>query len=163
MAQWPPIEQLKGRPLGRVLIKMGLIKREQVHQALSVQKQARESVPIGQVLINLGHITEENLQLALAFQIGMSYIDVANLDITEEVLKQVTAQMAMTYRVLPVEYDASDNRLNVALDSADNFRATDDLQRLLGFKVEAFITDKESLGQALERYYGDRSESINEL
>ena len=44
MAEWPPIEQLKGRPLGRVLIKMRQIKREQVHQALKIQKESQQAV-----------------------------------------------------------------------------------------------------------------------
>ena len=69
----------------------------------------------------------------------------------------------MTYRVLPVDYDTASNKLSVALDTASNFRATDDLRTLLGFEVEALITDAEGLAKGLERYYGDSSESINEL
>lgn len=163
MADWPPIEQLKGRPLGRVLIKMGKIKREHVHKALSIQKESKKSLPIGQILINLGFIIEEDLKLALAFQLGMPYIDVANIDVADEVLKQITAQMAMTYRVLPVEYEESSHKLTVAIDSADNFRATDDLRTLVGFNVDAMITDSDALEKALNRYYSDKSESIGDL
>src|ERR1043166_5874966 len=39
----PPIDQLKGRPLGRVLIKMGRLTREQVHKALAVQVDQKKS------------------------------------------------------------------------------------------------------------------------
>src|SRR3954464_15591776 len=49
----PPIDQLKGRPLGRVLIKMGRLTREQVHQALGLQAEQKKkgtSTPIGQIL-----------------------------------------------------------------------------------------------------------------
>ena len=35
----PPVDQLKGRPLGRVLNKMGRVTREQVVDALNFQKQ----------------------------------------------------------------------------------------------------------------------------
>ena len=65
-------------------------------------------------------------------------------------LGQITAQMAMTYRVVPVEYDAKTNKLMIAVDTADNFRATDDLRTLLGFTVEAMISDREALEKALE-------------
>ena len=101
MADMPPVTQLKGRPLGRVLIKMGKLTREKVHKALSVQKESAGRVPIGQILINLGYIDEKDLSLALAFQLGMAFIDVDALDLAEEVVAKITGQMAMTYRVLP--------------------------------------------------------------
>jgi len=163
MAKMPPITQLKGRPLGRVLIKMGKLTRDKVHQALSVQKKSAKAIPIGQILLDLGYITEQDLQLALSFQIGMPYIDLSSIDIPEDVLKQITAQMAMTYRVLPVEYDAETNTLSIALDSADNFRATDDLHTLLDFNIKAMIADRDSLEKSLQRYYSDKTESIGDL
>ena len=43
--------------------------------------------------------------------------------------------MAKTYRIMPVEYNAVKKELTVALDSPDNFRATDDLSTLMGFRV----------------------------
>jgi len=163
MPAFPPIEQLKGRPIGRVLIKMRKITREQVHKALSVQKETARSVPLGQVLIELGYISAKDLNLALAFQLGMPYINVSDIGIPDDVISQITAQMAMTYRVLPVDYDESSNTLTIAVDSPDNFRATDDLRTLLGYTVKAMITDQDSLEKALGRYYSTDSESISEL
>src|SRR5271155_4959007 len=65
----PPIDQLKGRPLGRVLIKMGRLTREQVHQALALQAEQKKkgtSTPIGQILVDLGMISDRDRNLALA-------------------------------------------------------------------------------------------------
>ena len=163
MAELPAVGQLKGRPVGRVLMKMRKITREQLHKGLSVQKGSGTSVSLGRVLINLGYISEKELSLALAFQLGMEYVDLTDRDIPEETTSQLTGQMAMTYRVVPVDFDASRNALSIAMDSADNFRATDDLQMLLGFKITALITDTEGLEKALARYYSDKTESINEL
>ena len=163
MAEMPAISQLKGRPLGRVLIKMGKLTRDKVHQALKVQKESATAVPIGKVLVNLGYVTEEAVNLALAFQLGMSYVDLDKIDVPEDVVAQITAQMAMTYRVVPVEYDKPTNKLKIAVDSSDNFRATDDLHTLLGFSVEAMIAGHDALEHALERYYSTKTESINEL
>ena len=163
MAGFPPIGQLKGRPLGRVLIKLGKITRDKVHQALSLQKESAKSMPLGQVLMDLGYITERDLDLALAFQLGMDYVDLSEMDIPDDVINQITAQMAMTYRIVPVEYEEGNNTLTVALDSAANFQATDDLRRLLGFTIKAMIADKEALEGALSRYYSGKTESINEL
>jgi len=158
----PPVSQLRGRHLGRVLIKMGKLTRSQVHDALEIQKQ--KGGPIGQILVELGYITEDELHLALAAQVGMEPIDLRELDIPPEVIALVPAQMANTYGVVPVAYEPESNLLTVALASPDNFQATDDLKTLMGFNVKPCITTQEQLNAALSRYYPeDSAESINDI
>jgi len=160
----PPIEQLRGRTLGRILIKMGAVSREQVHECLKLQSQRQEKVQIGQIFLELGLIDEGQLRRALAAQRGMEYINIENVDIPREVIQKVPAQMAKTYRILPLEYDESGNELTVVLDSPENFRATDDLSTLMGFKVKAKMTDSETLEAGLRKYYEEsQDENIDEL
>jgi len=160
--KYPPIEQLKGRPLGRVLIKIGKITRAQVHEALQLQKQQRR--PLGQILIELGYLTAEDLQLALAFQIGMESADLSKVDIPQEVTDLLPAQVAHTYHVVPIDYDKETNLLTIAVDTPDNFQATDDLKTLMGFNVKAVIVPAEQLTQALQRYYPeDQTGSVTDL
>jgi len=161
----PPMEQLRGRTLGRVLIKMGVLTREKVHECLKIQKQRHGGMQIGQIFLELGLIDGKQLQIALAAQRGMEYVSLDNIDIPPAVIEKVPVQMAKTYHVIPVEYNQEQNELVVALDSSDNFRATDDLSTLTGFKVAAKITDPEALESALTKYYEgqDDKESINEL
>ena len=64
----PPVSALRGRPLGRVLIKLGMVTRAQVDEALARQR-ATYGV-IGQMLVDMGHVSEENVELALALQAG---------------------------------------------------------------------------------------------
>ena len=83
--QMPPSE-LKGRKLGRVLTKMGKVTREQVHEALSVQKTRK--VPIGQLLTELGYCTEGDVAAALAGQAGLEFVhDLATRTIPDEVIE----------------------------------------------------------------------------
>ena len=160
----PPIEQLRGRTLGRVLIKMGILTREKVHECLRIQKQRHGGVQIGQIFFELGLVDENQLQTALAAQRGMEYIDVNGIDIYPGVIEKVPAQMAKTYRIVPIEYNKEQNKLTVVLDNPSNFRATDDLGTLMGFKVTAKITDREALEKALTKYYETQpDENINEL
>jgi len=159
----PPVEQLKGRPLGRILMKMGVLARDKVHECLKIQNQRHGKVQIGRIFLELGLVDESQLQLALAAQRGMEYVDIDGLNIPADVIDKVPAQMAKTYHIVPIEYDKVQNELTVALDSADNFRATDDLSTLMGFKVNAKITDPETLEAVLAKYYETQDENINEL
>jgi type IV pilus assembly protein PilB len=158
----PPIAQLKGRPLGRILIKMGKLTRAQVSEALEVQKKKRG--PLGQLLIELGYVEKADVNRALAAQVGMESIRLADIDIPKNVIDMVPAQMAHAYRVIPTEYDRETNTLGVALADPDNFHATDDLKTLMGFAVVARITTPEDMSEALNRYYPEETaESINSI
>ncbi len=153
----PPIEQLRGRPLGRVLIKMGKINRAQVSEALEIQKKKRG--PIGQILIELGYVADTDLHYALAAQAGMEPITLANIDIDKGVIDKVTSQMANTYRFVPTDFDTATNTIAIALASPDNFHATDDLRTLMGYNVVARITTPDDLNDALNRYYPEEGEA----
>jgi type IV pilus assembly protein PilB len=128
-----------------------------------IQNQRHGKVQIGQIFLELGLVEESQLQLALAAQRGMEYLDIEGLNIPTDVIDKVPAQMAKTYHIVPIEYDKGQNELTVVLDSADNFRATDDLSTLMGFKVNAKITDPGALEAVLTKYYETQDENINEL
>ncbi len=160
----PPVEQLRGRPLGRILIKMGVLSREKVHECLEIQKQRGGDVRIGQIFVELGLVDETQLQVALAAKRGMEFASIDGLDIAKDVIEKVPAQMAKTYHIVPIQYNKEKNELVVALDNVDNFRATDDLRTLMGFAVTAKMTDRESLEAALNKYYETKQdENITEL
>jgi type IV pilus assembly protein PilB len=159
----PPAEQVAGRPLGRVLIKMGLLTREDVHECLRIQKERHGKVQIGQIFLEKKLIDEDGLRLGLAGQRGMDYVNLNDIDIPHHIIERVPGQMARTYRIVPIEYDAGMNKLTVVLDNPTNFRATDDLSTLMGFRVAAKITDEEALEAALNKYYETQEETINDL
>jgi len=155
------IRELKGRPLGRILVKMGKITRDQVYEALEVQRA--KGGPLGQILVELGYVDDKTRSLALAYQAGMEYVDLSSIDISEDVIRQIPTQMANAYKLVPLEYDEQSNHLVVAIASADNFRATDDLRTLMGFNVTAKIADPDQLDASLLKYYAVESESIGDL
>ena len=163
MAKDIPIEQLRGRTLGRIFVKMGILTREKVHECLDVQKKKGGGILLGQVMLELGLIDEKQLRKALAAQRGMEYVDLAGVELNHEIISLIPAQMANAYRVVPLEYDKSQNSMTVAIDSPDNFKATDDLSTLMGFKVKAKIASPADIDEVLKKYYSKEEESINDL
>jgi type IV pilus assembly protein PilB len=143
---------------------MGVLTREKVHECLKNQKQRKGTVQIGQIFLELGLIDEKQLQIALAAQRGMEYVNLGEIDIPLDVVEKVPAQMAKTYHIVPIHYNQDRNELTIVLDNPDNFRATDDLSTLMGFKVTAKVTDSKAVEDALNKYYETQSdENINEL
>ena len=163
MAKGTSVQQFKGRSLGRILIKMGLLTRDKLHECLRQQEEGGGKVKLGQICIERGLIKKKDLQVALAGQRGMECVDLDGLDIAGNVLEVLPAQMAKTFRVVPIAFDSKRNVLTIAMDDPDNFRATDDLGTLVGYTVEAKITDPDELEAALAQYYAEDDSSLNEL
>jgi len=158
----PSLDELKGRRIGRILTKMGKVTRDQVQEALGLQK--KRPAPLGQLLIELGYVTTDDVNLGLAAQAGMETVDLEDIDIPEDVIKLCSPEMALAYQILPLQYDKDSNTLTVALKSADNFRAMDDLRLLMGFNsVKAVVAPATQLDKRLQGYYGDDEESLSSL
>jgi len=158
----PPIDpaELKGRKLGRVLTKMGKVSREQVHEALAVQKTRKAK--IGQILVELDYCTQEDVNAALAGQAGMAYVDISGIDLPEQVVQAIPSENAHAYQVIPLEYQPERRRLKIAMKSPDNYRAVDDLRLLMSVNVEAVITKPEAIDALLKKYYA-KQESMAEV
>ena len=155
------IKQLQGRRIGRILVKLGKVDREQVQEGL--QMQATRRLPIGQILVELGYVTDDDISQALAAQAGMETLDLESRDFPEEIIHVLPAETAQAYQVFPINYEEETNTLTVALKSADNFRAIDDLRMLMGYNVKPVIADPRQVENLINRYYGESEESLSDL
>jgi len=156
------LNDLKGKRIGRILTKLGKVTRDQVYEALELQKQ-HHGQPIGQALIELGYVSEEDVDRALAAQAGMQMVDLESLEIPESVIKILPAETAQAYHVLPLKYDEASNTLTVALRRADDFQAVDDLYRLMGYNVRSVVGGAAAVDKLLSQHYGDDEESLSSL
>ncbi|MCB9847688.1 MAG: Flp pilus assembly complex ATPase component TadA [Phycisphaeraceae bacterium] len=150
---------MKGRRLGRVLTKMGKVTREQVYEALTIQKERK--APIGRLLIDLGYVNERDVQEALAGQAGMRFVDLSEIEIDEETIGSLPAETVKAYQVIPIEH-AGGRKLTIAMKSPDNFRAVDDLRLLMGFKVDAVVADAAQIDALIGKHYAS-SESVTDV
>jgi type IV pilus assembly protein PilB len=152
--------ELKGRKLGRVLTKMGKVSREQVHEALAVQKTKKSK--IGELLVELGHCSKTDVAAALAGQAGMPYVDLTNFAMPDALKDVVPADSIRMYEVVPIDYNATSKRLKIAMKSPDNFRAVDDLRLLMGFNVEAAVGDAAIIEGLIKKHFA-KVESVSDV
>ena len=150
--------ELKGRRFGRVLTKLKKVTRDQVHEALQLQKTRKE--PIGALLVGLGYITEADVTAALAGQAGMEMVQIDESSIPDEAVAALPAETANTYQIAPLDYDPASRSLTIALKSPDNFRAVDDLRLLMGFKVKAVVAPPEQIDAVLQKRYAGADTSM---
>jgi type IV pilus assembly protein PilB len=153
------VDALRGRPLGRILVKMKALTPEQVQQGL--EKQRQQPGPLGEILVELELIDTKTKDQALAHQAGMEFVDLETLEISREVIKTLDAQVAKSYNVIPIDYDEANNHLTIAMDSPSNFRATDDLQTLMGFVVTAKVATPKQILAAMGKHYASEDSLLD--
>jgi type IV pilus assembly protein PilB len=152
---------LKGRKIGRILDKMGKVTRDQVIEALEFQKS--KGGAIGRILMDLGYVKEADLNIGLAAQKGYELYNLDGINIPPAAIAAVPAQIASTNKVLPIAFDPVTKKLTIVMASQENFRAVDDLQSLMGYKVTAKIGDPEQIEKLIAKYYSNNSESLGEI
>ncbi|MCA9100121.1 MAG: Flp pilus assembly complex ATPase component TadA [Planctomycetales bacterium] len=148
------------RRLGQILVDLGFIPDEQLELLLEEQQQ-RPGELIGKVAIDMGLVTEEQLAQALAEQMGMQVINLADVVVPPEVLSHVTETMANLYRIIPVSF--RDGTLTVAMCDPQKLSVLDELRNFLGFEVRAVVATDADVQNALERYYAEAGESVEDL
>lgn len=163
----PPVQltdadylDMKGRKIGRVMSRLGKVSREQVHEALAVQKS--RPVKLGQLLVELGFCTQRDVDEGVAAQAGLSYMDLTNFELPEEAKTAMPAGSVQAYQVVPIAFNPTSKRIKIAIKSPDNFRAKDDLQMLLGFKVESVVADPAAIDALIKKHFS-KTETVKDV
>ncbi|MBM3253922.1 MAG: type II secretion system protein GspE, partial [Candidatus Omnitrophica bacterium] len=99
------------KPIGEILIERGVITKEQLLNALKVQKN--ESRLIGEILINSGFAKEEDIAQALTIQYGLPYLPLKNYDLNPEITKLIPRELALRYALIPI--DKIGNTLTISI------------------------------------------------
>lgn len=153
--------ELKNRKIGRVLTKMGKVTREQVQEAIDIQKTKKAK--IGEILIELGYVTKRDVLEALAGQQGLGFHDLSDVEELEsEAVDAIPAETAQAYQVVPISYNPKGKKVEIALKDANNFRAIDDLRLLMGFNVTAYVSDPADVDRLLKKHFS-RTESVTDV
>ena len=148
------------RRIGQILVDLGYVSDEQLELLLDEQQQ-RPGQMLGQVAMDMGLITDDQLVQALGEQLSLPTVELGDLTIKKEVLAQVTEPMAQMYRVVPTEFDG--DTLTVAMCDPQNLAVQDELRTFLGFKICVVVATEPAVLAALERYYGESTESVESI
>jgi len=135
--------------LGQMLLKAGVITKEQLEEALQLQQD--EGHRLGYNLVKLKMVTESELNNYLSRQNKIESININDMDISQDVIQLVPSDIARRYEVIPIERVGK--TLVVAMADPHNLFAIDDLRFSLGIEVEPHICASSMVQRALQRFY----------
>ncbi|MBN1871314.1 MAG: type II secretion system ATPase GspE [Candidatus Omnitrophica bacterium] len=155
----PSPKRKKYKSLGRLLLDMGILTEAQLKQGLDEQKYSGKL--LGKTLIDLGFVKEEDILKALGAQSGLEVVDLKKIKIQADIIKKVSPSVAKIYKVVPLRFEGQ--ALIVAMGDPLNVNITDDLTFMLGCPVKSVLAKENDILDAIQKYYGGDSETIDEL
>lgn len=140
----------------QLLIERGFLTPDQVTAASESMKAANETTL--DVLVSGGTIGEDEVLGTVADQFGLKYCHVNAEAITEEAAREIPADIARKYGVVPVVADA--DSITVALSDPMGYDAIDSLRYVLhGRDVEAVVAPRAEVAAAMAKLYADGAEA----
>ncbi len=142
----------------RVLRETDLVSGKQIDAARSRLNGANNVVDL---LIKDGIITESDVSRSLAAQAHMDWIDLSSIVIPPSVIKQIRAEDARRFKVIPVAF--GETGLVVAVSDPLDIDTIDSLSFLLQRELELVCSSPEKIREALIKYYGTADEAADVL
>ena len=146
--------------LGDLLVREGLITREQLEKALQEQRQS--GTRVGYNLVKLGFIQETELTKMLARQYKMPAVDLSKFEVDPRIAKLIPGDVAIKNLVLPLKRDG--RTLTVAMADPTNLGVLDDLKFITRYDIFPVIGGEFTLKSAIEKLYENTADTqVNDL
>ena len=134
--------------LGKCLVEAGIVDEMTL---LGVLGEEKKSPTIDQLLIGLGLLDDDNIARALARQLRFPFISLQEREIPPQVTSLVTAEVATTHVIVPVEL--AGGKLLVAMADPLDSSAIQVLRVVTGMSIEVVVASRQDILEAIVRYY----------
>ncbi len=142
-----------------ILEGVGLISHKQAEDSL--RRAREEDKRVIDILTAGGTVSEMEILKALAAQFGMETISLSGLDIPQDVIDMVPAEVARRYKVVPVY--KTESSLTVALSDPLDVETLDSLRYILKCNVEGVVAPQAEIEVALNQYYQRDAGSVDSM
>ena len=135
--------------IGDLLVREGLITREQLQQALREQKST--GMRLGYVLVQLGFVQELEITKMLARQYRVPAIDLSRFEVDDKIIKLIPGDVALKHNVLPLKREG--RTLTVGMADPTNVSVLDDLKFITRYDIFPVIAGEYTLRTAFMRSF----------
>jgi type IV pilus assembly protein PilB len=148
-----------GDRLPEVLLREGLLTREQLAAAVAEQKASKQR--LGYVLVKLGLVAELEITKVLARQYRMPAVDLTRFEVDPRILKLVPSDMATKGIVLPLKREG--RTLTVAMADPTDFGLLEDLKFITRFDLFPVLAGEYTLRALIEKHYSNDHQELQTL
>ncbi|MDE3156114.1 MAG: Flp pilus assembly complex ATPase component TadA [Acidobacteriota bacterium] len=141
------------KKLGECLIQAGLITEDDLRLALAEHKRTRER--LGVVLVRMNLATEKQIAKALAYQLGFSYVNLADNPPDPEAVTLIPKEVALKTACIAVRLEKQ--LLTVAMADPLLFSLVQDLEFQTGRRIKQVVATRSEIIEAIQTSYPDKA------
>lgn len=143
--------------LGSILVKAGVIKKEDLDRAL---KEKSQDEFISETLVRLAITTESKIVKAMQSHLNVEQVDLEEINLIPNVVKFLPRDFCERNRLMSIALDNKQIRVAMA-DPSDIFKI-DNITFMTGLKVVPVIAASSRIISHLKKVYGDRDVDLPE-
>jgi type IV pilus assembly protein PilB len=143
-----------------VLLKRGLLSRDQLNEARTLQQQS--GAKIQDAIVKLGYCTLDDITAAIAEHSGLQSVSLGEITIPPSVIEMVPESVARENVVIPLSQD--NGVLKIVISDPSDFDTIQKLQFILNKDIQPVLAAKEQIVEAINRHYGQtETESVDSM
>ncbi|MDD2236567.1 MAG: GspE/PulE family protein [Kiritimatiellae bacterium] len=146
-------------PILQQLLENGQLTQEQAGEIIDEHQRTGKSVRL--VLVDMQIISEEDVLKDVSESLGVPLVNLAELDVPQEVLRSIPASVARMYNIFPVESD--ETHITFATYDVLSPEVVDEIMFVLTRDVSFVVAREEEIRDRITKYYGDDSESVGDM
>jgi len=133
-----------------MLVRDGLLTREQLSKALAEQKQNGQR--LGYTLVKMGMLPEIDLTKALAKQHRMPAVDLSRFEVDPKIAKMIPAELAQKNLVMPLKREG--RSLTLAIADPSNLGVLEDIKFITRCDIIPVVAGEYTLATMVEKVFG---------
>jgi type IV pilus assembly protein PilB len=137
------------RWLGDTLLNAGLVTKEQIDEAISVQNTTGEK--LGQALVSLGYLSETALLKVLCSDAGIPFVTAEEIQPDPAAIALIPAELARTHSVVPLKLES--RHLVLAMADPFDLLSIRSLTRAAGRSIRVAGAERNAVLRAIETAY----------
>src|ERR1700722_19262076 len=148
----------KSRDWTEILVRRGAIGPDQLKEA------GRMQGPVEEALVKLGYVDIDDIMKAKAEKHGLPFVELREIEIPPPVIELVPESLARENIVMPLSQESG--TIRVIMHDPLDFETIDKLRFVLNREIEVSLAPKESIVEAINKYYGSASsetESVDSM
>jgi general secretion pathway protein E/type IV pilus assembly protein PilB len=142
---------------GEILLRRGLLQPDQLQQA----RQRAQGGSVIESAIQQGFVKEEVALQALAEEVGLDYVDLRQIDVDLELLKQFPQKLIYRHAIFPIRRDGSS--LIVATSNPLDLYPLDEASATTGLMITPVVAERDEIAKLVKKHMGVGSETVEGL
>ncbi len=143
--------------IGEILLLQNVVSKEQIQLA----RQSANGRRLDHQVVEMGLATEEQVLQALASELGMRYVELAEVTVDRDLLERFPAREIFRHTLFPLS--RRNGSVVVATSDPFDLEALDEVSSLSGYRLEPVLARHDDISRLIKEQLGVGGDTITEM